>query len=175
MQTDQQTTQQSTEQQVLNPESLPIGYQAEQSASGENIPEGYVFTDSEDLKLFYLHLAMNMFPAIDPNISDNQKLCILYNRINKTCKFFELIANYQLTDFNSMVTKACGFMLMDTLTSAKEKRKLNDWLYMRTQFVGKMAELHDLVTHNRLFFSEVKANLRKILHMDVADDKVNLK
>lgn len=106
MQTDQQTTQQSTEQQVLNPESLPIGYQAEQSASGENIPEEYVFPDDGDLKQFYLYLAMNMFPAIDPNISDNQKLCILYNRINKTCKFFELIANYQLTDFNSMVTKA---------------------------------------------------------------------
>lgn len=172
MENEQQTTQQSTAQ-VSTSENLSTDQPAVQSASGENIPEECIFTDDGDLKQFYLHLAMNMFPAIDPNITDNQKLCILYNRINKTCKFFELIANYPLIDFNSLVTKACGFMLIDTLTSTKEKRKLNDWLYMRTQFVGKMAELHDLVTHNRLFFSEIKANLRKIMRMDIANDEAN--
>lgn len=170
-QTEQQTTQQSTEHQVLNPESLPTGNPAEQCVSGENIPEGYVFTDDGDLKQFYLHFAMKMFPTIDPNSTEKQKLQILYNRINKTCKFLQVIATYQWTDFNSLVTKACGFMLMDTLTSTKEKRKLNDWLYMQTQFLGKMAGLNDIVSHDLLFFSQVKADLKIMLHMDGTEEE----
>lgn len=170
MENDQQTPQQPADQ-VLNPESFQGNDPAEQSPIGKKELDGYTLTDEEELKQFYIKLAIKICPSATSKCTEVEVLRMLHTKICRSCKLLEILDNFDFTDHNPLVAKACGFMLMDTSTSYKEKRKLNDWLFMQSQFMSKMTKLHDLISHNLLFLSRIRIDLRRILHLNDTEEE----
>lgn len=170
MENEQQTQRQSAEQ-ILNPESFQGNDPAKQNSIGEKEPEDYTLTREEELKQFYIKLAIKMCPSATSKCTEVEVLRMLHTKICRSCKLLEILDNFDFTDHNPLVAKACGFMLMDTSTSYKEKRKLNDWLFMQSQFMSKMTRLHDLISHNLLFLSRIRIDLRKILHLNNTEEE----
>lgn len=155
--------QQNSDKEAMQPENSE-----EQNVVRGNIPKGFVFTNNESLKQFYLRLTPMMCPSITQEASENEVLHILYTRIRRTCKLLALLDNYPWTGANPLLIKACGiFHIMDTTTSTKDKRQLNEFLYTRTKFIDKIIELHDLIAHDLIFFSKIRNNLEAILHIEV--------
>lgn len=63
-------------------------------------------------------------------------------------------------------------MFMDnTNTSLKEKRHLNSILFNRAGFICKIIELHDLISHDLIFFSQIKTNLEAMLHIQLPEEE----
>lgn len=169
MENEQQTPQQPAEQ-ILIPESLQGGAPAKQNLIGEKEPEDYTLTGEEELKQFYIKLAIRMCPSATSKCTEVEVLRMLHTKICRACKLLEILDNYDFADHNPLVAKACGFMLMDTSTSCKEKRKLNDWLFTHSQFMSQMTKLHDLISHNLLFLSRIRIDLKKILHLNDTEE-----
>ena len=141
--------------------------ETKQPQNHEGHPEGFVFTNNENLKQFYLQLALMLCPSVTPESTENETLRILYTRIKKIRRMLALLDNYPWTDTAPLLTKACGFVLIEPNSmSQKDKRKLNDYLYKRINFITKMAESHDLVLHNRIFFDRIKNNLEQMLNIE---------
>lgn len=63
-------------------------------------------------------------------------------------------------------------MFMDnTNTSLKEKRHLNSILFDRASFICKIMELHDLISRDLIFFSQIKTNLEAMLHIQTSEQE----
>ena len=138
--------------------------------SGSGLPRGFISTDNEPLKHFYLQMSRMMCPSVTADSTECETLHILYTRVKKTCKLLKLLDTHPLTDVNPFLIKACSFYLFtDSSDSQKEKRRLNNILYRQTIFTGKISELHDLIAHDLIFFCRVKTNLEEMLCIDPSD------
>ena len=169
METDHQNTFQPTENRYSS-----LGgeeFQPEKpDVTGKCLPKGFISTDNEPLKHFYLQMSRMMCPSVTADSTECEILHILYTRVKKTCKLLKLLDTHPLTDVNPFLIKACSFYLFtDSSDSQKEKRRLNNILYRQTIFTGKISELHDLIAHDLIFFSRIKTNLEEMLCIDLSD------
>ena len=156
----------------LEKEVIPAKREEGQSMAGNNVPKGFIFTEDEELKRFYLKLAMVMCPSVTSESTENEALFKLYTRIKKSRRLLALLDNYSWVDGGALITKACCFMMMDnTVTSLQEKRKLNNLLFERTTFVSKIMKLNDLIAHDLTFFAQIKKNLETMLHIQPTDQE----
>lgn len=153
-------------------EDIPAESQQGQSMIKDKVREGFIFTEDEDLKRFYLKLAFTMCPSLTPESTETEALFTLYTRIKKSRRLLALIDNYPWSESSPLFIKACCFMFMDnTNTSLKEKRHLNSILFNRAGFICKIIELHDLISHDLRFFSQIKTNLEAMLHIQLPEEE----
>ena len=169
METNHQNTFQPTGNQysVLEEETFRPG---NSGLTGSGLARGFISTDNEPLKHFYLQMSRMMCPSVTADSTECETLHILYTRVKKTCKLLKLLDTHPLTDVNPFLIKACSFYLFtDSSDSQKEKRRLNNILYRQTIFTGKISELHDLIAHDLIFFCRVKTDLEKMLCITPSD------
>lgn len=161
-----------TSQGVDKNEDNPAESQQGQSMIKDKVREGFIFTEDEDLKRFYLKLAFTMCPSLTPESTEIEALFTLYTRIKKSRRLLALMDSYPWSDNSPLFIKACCFMFMDnTNTSLKEKRLLNSILFDRASFICKIMELHDLISRDLIFFSQIKTNLEAMLHIQTSEQE----
>lgn len=138
--------------------------------TGSGLPKGFISTDNEPLKHFYLQMSRMMCPSVTADSTECEILHILYTRVKKSCKLLKLLDTHPWAEANPFLIKACSFYLfMDSSDSQKEKRRLNNILYRQSIFMGKISELHDLIAHDLIFFCRVKTDLEEMLRIDPSD------
>ena len=138
--------------------------------TGSGLPKGFILTDDEELKHFYLQMSRMMCPSVTADSTECEILHILYTRVKKTCKLLKLLDTHPWAEANPFLIKACSFYLFtDSSDSRKEKRRLNNILYRQSIFMGKVSELHDLIAHDLIFFCRVKTDLEEMLRIDPSD------
>ena len=124
--------------------------------TGSGLPKGFISTDNEPLKHFYLQMSRMMCPSVTADSTECEILHILYT--------------HPWSDIDPFLIKACSFYLFTDLSdSQKEKRRLNNILYRQSIFTGKISELHDLIAHDLIFFCRVKTDLEEMLRIDPSD------
>lgn len=146
----------------------------QQSSIKDNFSEVEVSEAEEHARQFYLAFAAKTYPVISPKLSECETLHLLHARVSKTCKLLILLDNYSWTESMTSIQKGCGLLFMDTNTSTKEKVKLNNFLAVRANFIGEITKLHDLISHNLLFFCGVKRDLAEILHFTSIEQENNI-
>ena len=169
METDHQNTFQPTENRYSS-----LGgeeFQPEKpDVTGKCLPKGFISTDNEPLKHFYLQMSRMMCPSVTADSTECEILQILYTRVKKSCKLLKLLDTHPWSDIDPFLIKACSFYLFTDLSdSRKEKRRLNNILYRQSIFTGKISELHDLIAHDLIFFGRVKTDLEEMLRIDLSD------
>ena len=169
METDHQNTFQPTENRYSS-----LGgeeFQPEKpDVTGKCLPKGFISTDNEPLKHFYLQMSRMMCPSVTADSTECEILQILYTRVKKSCKLLKLLDTHPWSDIDPFLIKACSFYLFTDLSdSQKEKRRLNNILYRQSIFTGKISELHDLIAHDLIFFCRVKTDLEEMLRIDLSD------
>lgn len=174
METDHQNTFQPTENRYSS-----LGgeeFQPEKpDVTGKCLPKGFISTDNEPLKHFYLQMSRMMCPSVTADSTECEILQILYTRVKKSCKLLKLLDTHPWSDIDPFLIKACSFYLFtDSSDSQKEKRRLNNILYRQSIFTGKISELHDLIAHDLIahdliFFCRVKTDLEEMLRIDPSD------
>ena len=169
METDHQNTFQPTENRYSS-----LGgeeFQPEKpDVTGKCLPKGFISTDNEPLKHFYLQMSRMMCPSVTADSTECEILQILYTRVKKSCKLLKLLDTHPWSDIDPFLIKACSFYLFTDLSdSQKEKRRLNNILYRQSIFTGKISELHDLIAHDLIFFCRVKTDLEEMLRIDPSD------
>ena len=138
--------------------------------TGKCLPKGFISTDNEPLKHFYLQMSRMMCPSVTADSTECEILQILYTRVKKSCKLLKLLDTHPWSDIDPFLIKACSFYLFTDLSdSQKEKRRLNNILYRQSIFTGKISELHDLIAHDLIFFCRVKTDLEEMLRIDPSD------
>ena len=138
--------------------------------TGKCLPKGFISTDNEPLKHFYLQMSRMMCPSVTADSTECEILQILYTRVKKSCKLLKVLDTHPWNDINPFLIKACSFYLFTDLSdSQKEKRRLNNILYRQSIFTGKISELHDLIAHDLIFFCRVKTDLEEMLRIDPSD------
>lgn len=138
--------------------------------TGSGLPKGFISTDNEPLKHFYLQMSRMMCPSVTADSTECEILHILYTRVKKSCKLLKLLDTHPWSDIDPFLIKACSFYLFTDLSdSLKEKRRLNNILYRQSIFTGKISELHDLIAHDLIFFCRVKTDLEEMLRIDPSD------
>ena len=175
METDHQNTFQPTENRYSS-----LGgeeFQPEKpDVTGKCLPKGFISTDNEPLKHFYLQMSRMMCPSVTADSTECEILQILYTRVKKSCKLLKLLDTHPWSDIDPFLIKACSFYLFTDLSdSQKEKRRLNNILYRQSIFTGKISELHDLIAHDLIFFSRVKKDQYRSgsVRKGYRDDKIN--
>ena len=109
------------------------------------LTKGFISTDNEPLKHFYLQMSRMMCPSVTADSTECEILHILYTRVKKSCKLLKLLDTHPWAEANPFLIKACSFYLfMDSSDSQKEKRRLNNILYRQSIFMGKISELHEM-------------------------------
>ena len=127
--------------------------------TGSGLPKGFISTDNESLKHFYLQMSRMMCPSVTADSTECEILHILYTRVKKSCKLLKLLDTHPWSDIDPFLIKACSFYLFTDLSdSQKEKRRLNNILYR-----------HDLIAHDLIFFCRVKTDLEEMLRIDPSD------
>ena len=129
METDHQNTFQPTENRYSS-----LGgeeFQPEKpDVTGKCLPKGFISTDNEPLKHFYLQMSRMMCPSVTADSTECEILQILYTRVKKSCKLLKLLDTHPWSDIDPFLIKACSFYLFTDLSdSQKEKRRLNNILY----------------------------------------------
>ena len=138
--------------------------------TGKCLPKGFISTDNEPLKHFYLQMSRMMCPSVTADSTECEILQILYTRVKKSCKLLKLLDTHPWSDIDPFLIKACSFYLFTDLSdSQKEKRRLNNILYRQSIFTGKISELHDLIAHDLIFFCRVKTDLEEMLRINPSD------
>lgn len=174
MENEQQTIFPSDGIQNFNPQKNTFQPEAPEGQNDEikDIPEGYVYTEDEGLKQFYLEFASKIHPSTDPGHSELERLQTFYACIKKTCELLTVLDGYSWGRVDPLLIKACGFfMFVDSMNSARDKQKLNNLIYMYTHVMAKIAEFHDLITHDLVFFSRIKNDLIKMLNIEEVEDE----
>ena len=98
--------------------------------TGSGLPKGFISTDNESLKHFYLQMSRMMCPSVTADSTECEILHILYTRVKKSCKLLKLLDTHPWSDIDPFLIKACSFYLFTDLSdSQKEKRRLNNILY----------------------------------------------
>ena len=144
--------------------------QGNSGMTGAGLPKGFISTDNEPLKHFYLQMSRMMCPSVTADSTECEILQILYTRVKKSCKLLKLLDTHPWSDIDPFLIKACSFYLFTDLSdSLKGKRRLNNILYRQSIFTGKISELHDLIAHDLIFFCRVKTDLEEMLRIDLSD------
>ena len=61
--------------------------------TGSGLPKGFISTDNEPLKHFYLQMSRMMCPSVTADSTECEILHILYTRVKKSCKLLRKLNN----------------------------------------------------------------------------------